>query len=93
MLHTQKCSFHCYFQLRGKGNYLYAQEQADRLFCNHAKRFKMNINLLIGLSASTPCCLPQVDFHIAARTVPIDLSQNSSLFYPKPSSGFPFHSK
>ena len=72
------------FSIRGKGNYLYAQDQVDRLVCNHAKRFKMNINL-IGLPASTPCCLPQVDFHTAARTVPTDLSPNSSLFYPKPS--------
>lgn len=38
----------------------------------------MNINLLIGLSASTPCCLPQVDFHIAARTVPIVLSSTQN---------------
>ena len=50
-------------------------------------------SLALFLSASTPCCLPQVNFHIAARTVPTDFSQKSSLFYPKPSSGFPLHSK
>lgn len=70
------------FSIRGKGNYLYAQEQVDRLVCNQAKRFKMNINL-IGLPASTPCCLPQVDFHTAARTVPTDFKSEQFSLLPK----------
>lgn len=81
-----KCLFYCYFN-RGKGNYLYTQQQRDGLICNRWKRFKMTINLLICLPAST---LP-----IPAKLVSTPqpewshkLNQNRSLFNSKPPIAF-----